>query len=244
VVSWDGGRVSVADSVEVRSLPTGRELREAYTESLRDVTFGAIRARGDTVMLGPLTLLRFGHPEIGAHSVEWPIEGGLLARRGGGTWRVAAGDGAVTAEMTGFAPRLPRVLYGLTHLHVHQLFTRLYLLHVRGREPAAGIPATSDDRFRAATVDLALCFTLAGGLGPGRRLRRTVVVAAVYHVACWALAARTVGSLVMRQRVVSIDGGDVSAGQALMRLIAAPAAWVLRRPVHDRLAGTDVIVQR
>jgi len=235
--------VSAADSVAVRALPTGRELRDAYAASLRDVTFGAARMRGDAVMLGPVVLLRFGHPRIDAHSVEWPIQGGALAREDGGTWRVAAADGCVTAEMTGFAPRLPGFVYAVTQLQVHRLATRLFLLRVRGREPAPGIPATRDDRIRAVTVDLALCLTIAGGLGARRRLRRTLAVAAVYHVACWSLGGgRTLGGAVMRQRVVSVDGGPLSVAQALMRLVTAPAAWVLRHPVHDQMAGTDVIV--
>lgn len=242
MVTWEGGRVSDTDSIAVDSLPTGRQLRDAYAESVRDVTFGAARLRGDAVTFGPVELLRFGHPTIDAHSVEWPIQGGLLARETGGTWRVTAADGSVTAEMIDFAPRLPRLVYLLSQLHVHQLATRLFLLRVRGREPAPGVRATRDQRFRAATVDLALCFTIAGGLGPRRRLRRAVVIAAAYHVACWSFGGgRTLGGMVMRQRVVSVDGGAVSPAQALMRLVTAPAAWVLRRPVHDQMAGTDVI---
>ena len=244
MVSWDGDRVSVVDSVEVESPPTGRELRRAYEEELRDVTFGAVRARGDDVVLGPLQLLRFGRPVIGEQSVEWPIEGGLLARRGGGTWRVSADGRTVTAEMTGFAPRLPRPLYVLSHLRVHETFTRLYLLRVRGREPAPGVRATREDRVRAATVDLALCFTVAGGLGPRRKLRRALLLAAAYHVACWSLGGRTLGGVVMRQRVVSVDGASLSPAQAMLRLAVSPAAWVLRRPVHDEVAGTEVIVER
>ena len=244
MVTWNEGRVSVRDSVAVPSPPTGAELRDRYAEALQAVTLGTVRMRGNEVVLGPLTLLRFGAPEVGKRSVEWPVEGGLLARRPGGRWSVEAAEGQVRAALTGFAPRLPRALYVLTHLQAHTLFTRLYLLRVRGREPAPGALATRDDRLSAASVDVALCFILAGGFGPRRRLRRTLAVAAVYHVACWWLGGRTLGGVVMRQRVVAVDGRPPTLAQSLLRLVALPASWLTRRPVHDELAATDVIVDR
>ena len=244
MVTWNEGRVTVRDAVAVGSPPTGAQLRDRYAEALEAVTLGMIRMRGDEVVLGPLTLLRFGPPAVGKESVEWPVEGGLLARGPGGRWTVEAAGGEVRATLTGFAPRLPRALYVLTHLHVHTLFTRLYLLRVRGREPAPAAPASREDRLSAASVDIALCFVLAGGFGPRRRLRRTVALAAVYHLACWSLGGRTLGGVVMRQRVVAVDGRAPTLGQSLLRLVALPASWLTRRPVHDELAATDVIRDR
>jgi uncharacterized RDD family membrane protein YckC len=124
---------------------------------------------------------------------------------------------------------------------VHLLFMRLYLLRLRGREPAPGTRATSSERFDAAAVDVALCLTLARLFG-WRRLRRTVAIAAVYHVACWSIAGRTFGGLVMGQRVVAVDGSRLTPAQALFRLVLLPASWITGRPVQDELAATEVIV--
>jgi hypothetical protein len=41
--------------------------------------------------------------------------------------------------------------------------------------------------------------------------------------------------------VVSVDGSRVTAGQALIRLIALPLAVLRVRAVHDEIAGTEVI---
>jgi hypothetical protein len=48
--------------------------------------------------------------------------------------------------------------------------------------------------------------------------------------------------MVMRQRVVAVDGSKPSIGQSVLRVFALPIAWALRRPVHDEAAGTEVIV--
>ena len=240
VVSWDGGRVSARSAVQVSHAVTGAKLRDSYVEAIRTLTFGLARFRGTSIVIGPLTLLRFGPPKLTRNAVEWPIEGGLLARRGGGRWRLHATGGRVEATVEGYTPRLPRPLYSVTHLQVHQLFTRLYLLRLRGREPAPGAPAPSTDRFRAGTVDVAFCLMLAGFNGR-RRLRRTLFVVAGYHVACWSISGRTLGGLVMRERVVAVDGSRLTPAQSVFRLTLAPLSWLTRRPVHDELAATEVI---
>jgi uncharacterized RDD family membrane protein YckC len=89
-------------------------------------------------------------------------------------------------------------------------------------------------------VDAALCFTLAGLTGR-RRLRRVVAIAIAYHVVCWSVSGRTLGGLVMRQRVVAVDGSRLTPTQSLLRLALLPASWILRRPVHDEIACTEVI---
>jgi uncharacterized RDD family membrane protein YckC len=66
-------------------------------------------------------------------------------------------------------------------------------------------------------------------------------VAIGYHVACWSISGRTLGGLVMRQQVVSVDGSRLTPTQSLARLVALPFSWVLQRPVHDEFAGTDVV---
>jgi hypothetical protein len=234
--------VTTEAEVEVASAPSGAELRDAYAEALPEVTFGLVALRDNTVRLGPLELLRFGQPLVTADAVEWAIEGGLLARRPGGRWRIDRSGGRVTATVTGYTPRLPRPIYDLTHLQVHQLFTRLYLLRLRGREPAPGPRATPGDRRRAALIDVAFCFTLAGLTGrPRRRLRRTLAIAAAYHIACWSVTGRTLGGLVMRQRVVAVDGSRLTPTQSVLRLAAMPLSWFTGRAVHDELASTEVI---
>jgi RDD family protein len=219
---------------------TGAKLRDSYIEAIGTLTFGLARFRGNAIVLGPLTLLRFGPPKLTRNAVEWPIEGGMLARRRGGRWRLHAAGGRVEATVEGYTPRLPRALYSLTHLQVHQLFTRLYLLRLRSGEPAPGAAASSTDRFRAGTVDIAFCLMLAGFTGR-RRWRRTLLVAAAYHVACWSISGRTLGGLVMRQRVVAVDGSRLTPAQSLLRLTLAPLSWLTGRPMHDEIAGTEVI---
>jgi hypothetical protein len=240
VVTWDGGRVSAGASVAVAGQLTGARLRDSYADAVRSLTLGVIQLKDDAVRVGAVELVRFGKPQVTRSAVDWPIEGGLLARGPGGRWRLEARGGQVTASLTGYRPALPRPLYALTHLQVHQLFTRLFLLRVRGREPAPGTVAVASDRERAAAVDVALCFTLAG-LAGRRRLRRTLAIAIAYHIACWSLSGRTLGGLVMRQRVVAVDGSRVTPTQSLLRLALLPVSWLVRRPVHDEVAGTIVI---
>ena len=91
-------------------------------------------------------------------------------------------------------------------------------------------------------IDVAFCFMLAGFIGRRRRrLRRTLVIAAAYHVACWSISGRTLGGLVMRQRVVAVDGSRLTPAQAIFRLALLPASWITRRPMQDELASTEVI---
>jgi uncharacterized RDD family membrane protein YckC len=66
-------------------------------------------------------------------------------------------------------------------------------------------------------------------------------VAAGYHLACWTISGRTIGGALMKQRMVSVDGSGLDVGQAIVRLALLPVALVLRRAVHDEIAGTDVI---
>jgi uncharacterized RDD family membrane protein YckC len=66
-------------------------------------------------------------------------------------------------------------------------------------------------------------------------------IAAAYHVACWSLSGRTLGGLVVGQRVIATDGSRPTVEQAIVRLLTMPLGW-FRRPIHDELAGTEVIV--
>jgi hypothetical protein len=241
VVHVKDGEVSTQDSVAISREPTGRELRDGYLHLIRNVTLGLVHARGDAIYVGPLELLRFGPPTVTRSGVEWPIEGGITTRAPGGTFRIEAAHGRVTASVDGYRPRLPLPIYGLSQLPIHQLLIRLYLLRVRGREPAPGVIAPSQDRLRAAAVDVAFCLTLAGLTGRRRRMPVLLGIAAAYHIACWSTSGRTLGGLVMRQQVVAIDGSRATVMQAAFRFLTLPLAWVTRRPIHDDLAGTEVI---
>jgi hypothetical protein len=241
MVRWHDGRVDAQDSVAMARPVDGDGLRVAFVETVQALTLGLVTMRGSSLVAGRLELLRFGPPKITPDAVEWPIQGGLLARAGGGTWRLASGGGHVTATVRGYLPLLPRPIYDVSHLQFHLLFTRLLLLRVRGREPAPGRPAPRPDRLRAASVDVAFCLTLAGIVGRRRKPAALLAFLAGYHVACWSISGRTLGGLVMRQRVVAVDGSRPTPAQSLLRFLLLPLSWVSRRPVHDDIAGTEVV---
>jgi hypothetical protein len=221
---------------------SGRELRDSYWRDIQELTLGLVRARGSSLYLGSLELLRFGPATVGQAGVEWPIEAGLLARAPGGHLRFEVAGNRLVASVDGYRPLLPLPVYVLTQLPVHRLLTRLHLLRVRGREPDAGVSATRDSRMRAAAVDAAFCLTLSRVAGHRMRVGTFLGVAAVYHVACWSISGRTLGGLVQGQRVVAVDGSRATVTQSLLRLVVLPLAWVTRRPIHDELSGTEVIV--
>lgn len=237
------GQVWVTDSVSVPRPVSGRQLCDAFLQDTTALSLGLLRMRGGSLWLGPLELLRFGQPKVSRSAVEWFIQGGLLARGPAGSLRIEAAGGRLVTSLHGYRPLLPIPLYIAMQLPVHHAFTRLQLLRVRGREPAPGAVAGSSDRRRAAAVDLAFCAVLAG-LSRGRRPRLKVFlgVAAAYHVTCWTVSGRTLGGLVMRQRVVAIDGSRPSFGQSVVRLLALPLAWARNRPDQDEIACTEVIV--
>ena len=242
VVHWDDGCVTTHDEVEVPSTVTGARLRDAYIAALRTLTFGLVRFRGRSIVAGPIELLRFGKPSVSRSTVDWEILGGLLAGAPGGHWRLRSAQGRVEASVTGYRPRLPRPLYVVSHLQVHLLFTRLYLLGLRGRDPLPARLASPPDRVRASSVDAAFCLTLTR-LSGRRSWRRLLAIPAVYHVACWSTSGRTLGGLVTRQRVVSVDGSRLVVGQSLLRLALMPVSWFAWRPIHDEVAGTTVVTE-
>src|SRR5260370_32862291 len=119
VVTWNAGRVSTGDSVAVAGRLSGEALRDAYVDALSSLTLSLVRLRDNAIVLGPLTLLRFGEPTITSDAAEWPIEGGLLARDPGGPRRLQASGDPVEASLAGDRAPLPRPVYMLTHLLVH-----------------------------------------------------------------------------------------------------------------------------
>lgn len=224
--------VTLADSVDAPARPPEGMLAAAFLPLTSALTLGFVRARADRFTLGPLELLRFGPPEAIAGGVRWPIRGGLLAAGPGGhvgfDWR----EGRLEGWLRGYRPAIPSPLYELTQLPVHRLVTRLFLLHVRGRDPLPGPAATHRARRVAAVIDLGICVALGR-----RRLRRTVAVAAGYQLLCRALGGRTLGERVLGLVVVSVDGSPPTAGQALARLLgddfAATAVVEVAQPASS-----------
>jgi hypothetical protein len=221
---------------------TGRDrLQEAFFADVRRLTFGFVRGERWRLRLGPLKLLAFGEPVFEGGMWTWPITGGLLARRPGGTLRYGWRDSELVAEVDGYQPRLPAFAYRLTQLPAHRALTRRFLLGLRGRTPAPGPPAGPAQRLLTATLDLALCGGVAAAVSRRRRLRTFAAVAAGYHLACWSLGGRTLAGLLTGQRLVSVDGSPVAPWQALVRLAALPTAALTLRAVHDEAAATEVI---
>ena len=235
------GQVSVEDSAASRQQVTGSELHDAYLQGIQALTCGLVSVGGSSLYMGPVELLRFGQAEVARNAVEWPIDGGLMARAPGGHLRIESSGGRLVASVEGYRPLIPIPLYAVTQLPIHHVLMRLLLLRVRGREPIQGVAATIRDRRRAAAVDAALCITLASLFGRRPRPRMLLGIAAAYHVACWSLSGRTLGGLVVGQRVIAVDGSRPTVGQAIVRLLTMPLGW-FRGPIHDELAGTEVIV--
>lgn len=241
VASWTGSRVTVEDSVASSRRVAGRDLRDAFFRDMAVLTLGLIQPRGSSLFLGPAEILRFGPAKTGRASVELPIEGGLAVGAPGGHLRIEAVKGKLTAKVQGYRPWLPRPLYVITQLPLHHTVLRLHLLRERGRLPSPGVPAAPTGRFAAAAIDAAICGAVALIAGKGRRLPVLAGITAGYHIACWTISGRTVGGLVARQRVVSVDGSRVSAAQSLIRLVTLPLAALRMRAVHDEIAATEVI---
>ena len=193
------------------------------------------------MFLGPLEILRFGPAKSTRTSVELPIEGGLAVGAPGGSLRIEAVKGGLRAKVEGYRPWLPLPIYVITQLQLHHLIMRLHLLRERGRLPTAGMPAAPATRFAAAAIDTGLCAAVALVAGKGRHLKAFAGITAGYHIACWSVSGRTIGGVVTRQRVASVDGSRVSIGQSLLRLLALPLAALRMRAVHDEIAGTEVI---
>jgi hypothetical protein len=230
------GPVDVEDSVRTPVAPSPERLRDFYFIATERLTLGLVRYQDHSLRLGPLTLISFGEPSRTGHGWTFPISGGILAAEPGGEVWIGSTDGLTTVAVVGYRPTLPLPLYRVTQYLVHHFVTRLALLHLLGRVPAEAPPATPAARLAAGAIDAGVCFVLAGG-----KLRRVLPVAIAYHVACWSFGGLTAGGLLLRQRVVAVDGGPVTPGQALLRLAALPLSLLRFRAVHDEAAGTDVV---
>ena len=128
--------------------PPPDRLRDAFFADVRRLTFGLVRGERWRLRLGPLTLLAFGEPAFDGSGWTWPITGGLLARRPGGTLRYEWRDGLLVGTVDGYLPRLPRGVYELTQVRVHRWLTRRFLRGLRDRPRPAGVLARLAAPFR------------------------------------------------------------------------------------------------
>jgi RDD family protein len=211
--------------------------RDAYWRFLERLHLGLIHVRENTIYALGIPLIRLGRPWFEGQAWLWRVEGGLLTARPGGELGFGAENGHLVAFLRGYHPTLPEPLYSVTQRPFHHFVTRLFLLHLRGRRLPPGVPAEPAARVASAAIDAAVVW--AGSRLLPRRFRP--VAAAAYFAIGWSLTGRTLGERALGLRVVSVDGSAVTPGQALLRLLAAPAALVARRAVHDELTGTEVI---
>jgi len=224
--------------------PAPELLRDAYFDDVHGLTLGLVRGERWRLRLGPITVLAFGEPAFDGEGWTWPIRGGLLARGPGGSLRYAWHAGHLLSVVDGYRPRLPAALYRLGQVPVHRWVTRRFLLGLRGRTPAPGVPAGPAQRLLTAGLDVALCAGVAALFPRRRRLVAFAGVLPAYHLTCWALGGRTLGGLLTGQRLVSVDGGRAAPWQALVRLAALPLAAATLRAAHDEAAATEVIEAR
>src|SRR5260370_2193665 len=107
VVHAKAGEVSTHDSVAITRKLTGGELRDGYLHDIQDLTLGLVRARGRSLCLGPLELLRFGPATGTASAVEWPIEGGPTPRAPARTFPIPPTSPPATPSVHVYPPPLP-----------------------------------------------------------------------------------------------------------------------------------------
>jgi hypothetical protein len=130
---WHEPPVHQEERVGAPAAPPPDRLRDAFFAEVRRLTFGLFRGDRWRLRLGPLTLIAFGEPSFDGAAWTWPITGGLLVRRPGGTLRYGWRDGELTGTVDGYLPRLPAPIYRLTQAPAHRVLTRRFLrLLVRG----------------------------------------------------------------------------------------------------------------
>lgn len=149
-------RVSATRPLVERSEAGARELGTRYWREVEEATHRLVRVRErdgeiELRLLGALTLLRFGAPEVRIDEAvalsRYPITGGLLARSaaGGITFAQATGDEVeLQATIDGFFPRLAGrpgrpawtgALYRHVQSRLHTSVSRRYFRRLIGEDP-------------------------------------------------------------------------------------------------------------
>ena len=128
-------RITVSRAVVPATEAGARRLGEHYWMAVGRASFGLVRLRGtrdgSVLRLAGATLLRFAPAELaaGANGVccSFPIRGGLLARRPGGTLVLSQSTGSeLRAAITGFVPRLGARPYDRLQRRIHVAISRRY----------------------------------------------------------------------------------------------------------------------
>lgn len=114
----------------------GRRLAAAYWREVETTTAGLVRVRetpkGLALRAFGAPLLKFGLPRIDAAgdrvACRYPIEGGLLARRPGGSIAFGQNGNVLTSTISGFHPRLGLLpgLYSHVQARIHAAVSRRY----------------------------------------------------------------------------------------------------------------------
>lgn len=126
-VKRDDGTIDSFQRAHVRTELDPTQLERLYWDEIRRVTMGAARFSRGAIRVGGLwpVILRFGPLVDGRR----PIEGGMFARRPGGTisWQVDGDCTSVVVE--GFAPLLWGPLWRV-EARFHDLIGRRFLSRV------------------------------------------------------------------------------------------------------------------
>jgi hypothetical protein len=128
-------RVSVSHLVVPATEAGARFLGERYWLTVRRASFGLVRLHrtrdGSVLRLAGAPLLRFAPAELAADTngarCSFPIRGGLLARRPGGTLVLSqSNDSELRAALTGFVPRLGARPYDRLEHRIHVAISRRF----------------------------------------------------------------------------------------------------------------------
>jgi hypothetical protein len=126
-VKHDDGTIDTLQSADVGSELGSAQLERLYWDEIRRATLGAARFSRGAIRVGGLwpVILRFGPLVDGRRS----IEGGIFARKAGGTisWRVE--DERTSVAIEGFAPLLRGPLWR-AQTRLHDLIGRRFLSRV------------------------------------------------------------------------------------------------------------------
>ena len=238
--------MNVTDQVRAPVSPAPDALRDGYFSGSSRALFGLVRFTDNRFHAGPLTLFRFGAPQLRDGAWVFPIEGGLLARRPGGEVRVGWGEGQLSCSLEGYEPRLPEALFRFSQLPFHRELSRIALLQIRGRTPSAGIPAEPWRRLLAGVLDAAAATAITIVWAPRGAAARAAywwgALLATQTLVPALTGGVTPGGWVAGTRVTAIDGGPAHAAQLLVRAAALPLGLRTLRDRHDELAGTEAVI--
>jgi hypothetical protein len=137
----DGGtiesdeRITISRPVVPATEAGARALGERYWLTLRRSSFGLLRLRrtrdGNVLRLAGAPLLRFAPAKLaaapGCVRCSFPIRGGLLARRPGGTLVLSQSEGTeLRTSVNGFVPRLGARPYDRIQRRIHVAVSRRF----------------------------------------------------------------------------------------------------------------------